>query len=79
MNQDMLRRFLRFVTGNSVFTVNDITVIYNNSSGLAQHPIAHTRSCSLELPVSYKTYGVFVNEYESVLNDSQYAWRIDFT
>ena len=77
MNEDMLRRFLRFVTGSSVFTANEITIIYSNSSGLARCPIAHTCTYTLELPVSYETYGIFVCEFEAVLSDSQYAWRID--
>ena len=79
MNQDMLRRFLRFVTGSSVFTANEITVIYNSSSGLARCPIAHTCTCTLELPVSYETYGIFVHEFEAILSDTLYVWRIDFT
>lgn len=77
MNQNMLRRFLRFVTGSSVFSAHLITIIYNNSSGLSRCPIAHTCTYTLELPASYETYGIFVAEFESVLNDSQYAWMID--
>ena len=77
MNEDMLRRFLHFVTGSSVFTANEITIICNISSGLARCPIGHICTYTLELPVSYETYGIFVCEFETVLSDSQYAWRID--
>ena len=77
MNHDMLRRFLRFVTRSSAFTANEITAIYNNSAGLARCPITYTCTYTLELPISYITYGIFVCKFEAVLGDSQYAWRIN--
>ena len=58
MNADEVYMFLRFVTGSSVLT-SSITVVFNNLSGLARRPIAHTCSCMLELSSSYTTYGEF--------------------
>ena len=44
---------MRFVTGSSVCTAHEITVEFNWLTGLAQVPIGHTCSCTLELPTSY--------------------------
>ena len=49
MNQEELRRFLRYVTGSSVMMNSDITVMFNSLTGLARRPIAHTCDCTLEL------------------------------
>ena len=56
MTQDELRRFLRFVTGSSVLIDKAIYVTFNNLHDFARRPIAHTSSCTVELPTSYATY-----------------------
>ena len=56
MKNDEVRRFLRFTTGSSVLVVNRISVTFNNLSGLAHRPIAHTCGSVLELPSTYVSY-----------------------
>ena len=49
MKQNELRLFLRFVTGSSVLLAKQITVSFNNLTGLARRPISHTCDCNIEL------------------------------
>jgi len=53
-----VRRFLRFTTGSSVLVVNRISVTFNNLSGLARRPIAHTYGSVFELPSTYVIYRI---------------------
>ena len=76
MNADEVHIFWRFVTGSSVLT-SSITIVFNNLSGLARRPIAHTCSCMLELSSSYTTYGEFTREFQSILHDNEYSWFMD--
>lgn len=57
MSTKTLRLILRFVTGSSVRIGKTIKVEFNNLSGLARRPSAHTMSCDcvLELPITYTT------------------------
>ncbi len=73
MNFDELRSFLRFVTGSGVCLDRSITVTFNNLSGLARRPIAHTCDCTLELSVDYRTSLEFIAEFQHILQ-SDYAW-----
>ena len=61
--RDDIRLFLRFVTGSAVYLEKSIQVTFNNLSGLAHRPVSHTCSCTLELPVSYKTRHEFISEF----------------
>lgn len=76
MSVDDLRAFLRFVTGSTVCSINDITVAFNNLDNFARRPIAHTCHPSLELSTSYVTYPEFVSEFHAVLRD-QLSWIMD--
>ena len=67
---------LRFITGSSALVSQDIFVTFNKLSGLARRPIAHTCSCTLELPTSYSTYPEFSHEFTSILR-SEFAWIMD--
>jgi len=77
MNQAEVRRFLRLATGSSVIVSGGITVTFNNLSGIARRPIAHTCDCCLELPSTYTSYLDFEEEFNAVLADDHYAWQMD--
>ena len=77
MNQAEVRRLLRFTTGSSVILSGGITVTFNNISGIARKPIAHTCDPCLELPSTYTSYLDFEQEFNAVLADDQYAWQMD--
>ena len=72
----MVHLFLRFVTGSSVRIGKQITIEFNNLSGLACQPSVHTCSCTLELPSTYATSVKFANEFDNVLS-SENAWAMD--
>ena len=76
MSMKTLRLFLRFVTGSSVRIGKRIKIEFNNLSGLARRPSAHTCDCILELPITYPTSVEFANEFDQVLS-SEYAWAMD--
>ena len=71
-----VRDFLRFVTGSSALVVDEIKVTFNGLSGLSRRPIAHTCSCTLELPISYATYLDFAQEFDAILT-SELSWIMD--
>lgn len=77
MREDELRSFLRFVTGSSVCSAKSITIIFNNLQGLARRPIGHTSSNTLELPSSYLSHLEFITEFQAVLADEEYSWKMD--
>ena len=79
MKRDEIRLFLRFVTGSAVYLAKSIQITFNNLSGLGRRPVSHTCSCTLELPVSYKTRHEFISEFQEVLReaDNVFAWRMD--
>ena len=54
-----------------------ISVCFNGSSGLMRRPIAHTYSCSLELPSTYVSYVDFECELHAVLSDNEYNWQMN--
>ena len=77
MTNDELLTFLRFVTGSFVISVSSITVSFNHLDNLAHRPIAHTCSSTLELATTYKTYLDFEKEFQNVLADPYFSWRMD--
>lgn len=74
MKVDEVKKFLRFVTGSSVLTSEDISITFNALSGMARRPIAHTYSNLLELPY---TYSEFVDEFSALLNNEEYCWAMN--
>ena len=74
---NLIRRFLRFVTGSSVCSVKEIVVIYNNLDGFSRRPISHTCDNILELSVSYVSYVEFCDEFQHILVDHDYCWDMD--
>lgn len=74
--EDVLRLFLRFVTGSSVVLGESIQVSFNSTDGLARAPTTKTCSCSIELPLSYSTYPEFEQEFLKILS-SEGVWAMD--
>ena len=74
-----LRLFMRFITGSCACISREIKVIFNNLSGLARRPCAHTCDCTLELPTSYCNYDDFNSDFQCILakTHEEYIWRMD--
>ena len=78
MKQQELSSFIRFVTGNSVLIAKEITVTFNNLSGLARRPTSNTCTSTLHLPFTYGSYQEFANEFFTVLrSDVCSVWAMD--
>lgn len=77
MNNDLLRRFLRFTTGSSVCISDKITVTFNRLSGLSRRPTSHTCDCTLELSTMYGSYSEFSNEFSNILLQPEKYWLMD--
>ena len=77
MNQAKVRRFLKFTTGSWVILSGEITVAFNNLSGIACRLIAHTCDSCLELPSTYTSYLDFEQGFNPMLADDQYAWQME--
>ncbi len=71
------KRFLRFVTGSSVLTVETIRVSFNALVGAARRPIAHTCSNILELPYTYSTFLEFSKEFTALLDNDEFCWSMN--
>lgn len=69
LSKNKLALFLRYVTGSCVCTIGGVTVTFNALTGLGRRPIAHTCSCTLELPATYETYVEFESEMDNVLSN----------
>ena len=70
-------RILRFTTESLVILSGGITVAFNNLSGIACRPIAHTRDSCLELPSTYTSYIDFEQGFHPVLADDLYARQME--
>ena len=76
MRNAKVRDFLRFITSSSALVVDEIKVTFNGLPGLSCRPIAHTCSCTLDLPVSCATYLEFAQEFDAILT-SELSWIMD--
>ena len=76
MRNEEVRRFLCFTTGSSVLIANRISVTFNNLSGLARKPIAHTCGCVIELPSTYMSFLDFEQEFTAILAEDEYSWQM---
>ena len=77
MKEDEVRSFLRFVTGSAVCSANVIHITFNQLEGLARRPVAHTCTCTLDLPSTYHSYLDFAAEFQGILNENEFAWKMD--
>ena len=76
LNMKSMRLFFHFVTGSAVRIGKHIAVEFNSLFGLERRPIAHTCTCTLELPITYSTLIEFTNEFDNVLSDDN-VWIMD--
>ena len=76
LNMKLIRLFLRFVTCSAVRIGKHIAVKFNSLFGLEHLPIAHTCTCSLELPITYSTLNEFTNEFDNMLSNDN-VWIMD--
>ena len=76
MKCEEVQRFVRFVTGSSVFIDKPIYIEFNGLSGVARRPIAHTCDCTLELPTTYSNFTEFSQEFTSLLSQND-VWVMD--
>ncbi|XP_035987320.1 uncharacterized protein si:ch73-30l9.1 isoform X2 [Fundulus heteroclitus] len=67
--------FLRYCTGSDLFLAKTIKVTFSSMSEFTMRPVAHTCSCSLELPCNYSNYAEFKSEFCSVLKSG--VWVMD--
>ena len=77
MKVEELRKFLRFSTGSSAMTAKKINITFNSMSGFARRIIAHTCSCTIEVPTLYNSYADFEKEVNAILLDSEYTWEMN--
>ncbi|KAJ8025184.1 hypothetical protein HOLleu_35318 [Holothuria leucospilota] len=75
LNQNDLKLFLRFCTGSDLLTCNLISVTFNQSDGFTRSPIAHTCTCTLEIPVTYETFTDLKNDFTQILRSN--VWIMD--
>ena len=71
MDQELLERFLRFVTGRPSASLSPITVSFNRAEGLARTPKASTCSNCLVISVCYSTLSEFKKEFTNILLSSE--------
>lgn len=74
MQNEEVRRLLRFTTGSAVLIAEKINISYNSLTGLSRRPIAHTCACILELPSTYASHLEFEQEFTAILADDEYSW-----
>ena len=79
MNTNELRSFLRFVTGSTVCSSNDILVTFNILSGLSRRPIAHTCDSTLELSSTYINFDEFYEDFKVIFDkvNEEFSFRMD--
>lgn len=79
MNSNELRSFLRFVTGSSVCSSNEILVTFNSVSGLARRPLAHTCDSTLELSSTYMNFDEFYGDFMAIFDkvNREFSFRMD--
>lgn len=69
MKLDEAKRFLRFITGSSVVSSDQVRICFNALTGAARRPIAHTCSNMLELSYNYNTFIEFLEEFTIILSN----------
>ena len=75
LNDERLRKVLRYLTGANVICVDRIYVTFTCLDGFERRPIAHTCAPSLELPSTYQNFPEFRQEMNNII-DSEF-WEMD--
>ena len=68
LDDSMLKKFLRFLTGAEVICTSTIRVAFNKMRGFERAPQAHTCGPLLELPSTYSSYTDLRREFVSILD-----------
>ena len=69
--------FLQFTTGASVMVDGQkLKVSFNELTGFARRPVAHTCAPMLELPSTYQCYNELVEEFSAILREKS-AWAFN--
>lgn len=67
---------MTFCIGSDLLLKDRIEVSFVNVQGLARCPVAHTCSCLLEIPKTYKDFQGFRSEFLGVLNSNVWVMFI---
>ena len=77
LQEDNLRKFLRFCTGGDVICTSEILVSFTSLEGAARRVVAHTCGLVLEVLTTYKCFPEFREEMDNILScnfwDMNYA------
>ena len=77
IQEDNLRKFLRFCTGGDVICTSEILVSFTSLEGAARRVVAHTCGLVLEVLTTYKCFPEFREEMDNILScnfwDMNYA------
>ena len=76
LNRQELSLLLRFVTGSSIVSSTKIELSFCTIDGISRSPTAFTCSGTLVLPTTYKSYIEFRQEFNNILQSSQF-WYMD--
>ncbi|XP_038065173.1 uncharacterized protein LOC119735517 isoform X2 [Patiria miniata] len=68
LDDRLLRKFLRHVTGSEFICTKSIDVTFNRMRGIDRAPQAHTCGPLLELPCTYGSYPEFRSEFMHILD-----------
>ena len=75
LNETMLKKLLRFLTGSDVVTVQKIYVQFVKQSPFERRPIAHTCGPTVEISSTYSNLCELREEFSSILNNT--TWEMD--
>ena len=76
LNQETLKKLLRFITGSDIIVVDSIGVTFTKpESSFSRRPIPHICAPCLELPATYNNYCELREELTNILDKNN--WDID--
>lgn len=75
LDESKLAMFLRFTTASDVLVTDTLTIFFTNQEGLQRKPVAHTCSCTLEVPSTYSSFCELREEFMAILNSD--SWEMD--
>lgn len=75
LDSRLLSTFLRFFSGSDLMLFATWQVHFTNLLGASRRPIAHTCSCTLELPSTYQSFPELREEFNNILQADN--WEMD--
>lgn len=76
LDEAKLTTFLRFTTAADVIVTDTLTISFIHSEGVQRRPIAHTCSCTLEVPSTYASFCELRGEFMAILNSDSWEMNI---